>query len=96
MRFMRRTAKYALMDYKRLEDIQNELKTDFILDKLSKYKNVKIQRVNRMKRDKPQGLRLKPLHPQCLKPAVIATLVWWPGVKNSPNVAHACRKRRLK
>jgi hypothetical protein len=24
------------------------------------------------------------------------TPVWWPGVKNSPNVAHACRKRRLK
>jgi hypothetical protein len=22
--------------------------------------------------------------------------VWWPGVKNSPNVAHKCRKRRLK
>jgi hypothetical protein len=22
--------------------------------------------------------------------------VWWPGVKNSPNVVHACRKRRLK
>jgi len=22
--------------------------------------------------------------------------VWWPGVKNSPNVTHACRKRRLK
>jgi hypothetical protein len=22
--------------------------------------------------------------------------VWWPGIKNSPNVAHACRKRRLK
>jgi hypothetical protein len=22
--------------------------------------------------------------------------VWWPGNKNSPNVTHACRKRRLK
>jgi hypothetical protein len=22
--------------------------------------------------------------------------VWWPGIKNSPNVTHACRKRRLK
>jgi hypothetical protein len=22
--------------------------------------------------------------------------VLWPGVKNSPNVAHACRKKRLK
>jgi hypothetical protein len=22
--------------------------------------------------------------------------VWWPGVKNSSNVTHACRKRRLK
>jgi hypothetical protein len=22
--------------------------------------------------------------------------VWWPAVKNSPNVAHVCRKRRLK
>jgi hypothetical protein len=22
--------------------------------------------------------------------------VWWPGVKNSPNIAHACRKRQLK
>jgi hypothetical protein len=22
--------------------------------------------------------------------------VWWSGVKNSPNVANACRKRRLK
>jgi hypothetical protein len=21
---------------------------------------------------------------------------WWPGVKNSSNVAHACRKKRLK
>jgi len=25
-----------------------------------------------------------------------ASPVWWPGVKNSPNVTHACRKRRLK
>jgi hypothetical protein len=24
------------------------------------------------------------------------TPVWWPEVKNSPNVAHAWRKRRLK
>jgi hypothetical protein len=22
--------------------------------------------------------------------------VWWPGLKNSPAVTHACRKRRLK
>jgi hypothetical protein len=22
--------------------------------------------------------------------------VWWPGLKNSPTVTHACRKRRLK
>jgi hypothetical protein len=22
--------------------------------------------------------------------------VWWPGLKNSPTVSHACRKRRLK
>jgi hypothetical protein len=24
------------------------------------------------------------------------TPVWWPGLKNSPTVTHACRKRRLK
>jgi hypothetical protein len=23
-------------------------------------------------------------------------LMWWPGLKNSPTVTHACRKRRLK
>jgi hypothetical protein len=22
--------------------------------------------------------------------------VWWPGLKNSPTVTHACRKKRLK
>jgi hypothetical protein len=24
------------------------------------------------------------------------TPLWWPGLKNSPTVTHACRKRRLK
>jgi hypothetical protein len=29
-------------------------------------------------------------------PSLIDSPVWWPGVKNSPSVTHACRKRRLK
>jgi hypothetical protein len=45
---------------------------------------------------------LKLVHPQvsvisCIFCACeMGSPVWWPGVKNSPNVAHACRKRRLK
>jgi hypothetical protein len=29
-------------------------------------------------------------------PKVLSVPVWWPWVKNSPAIAHACRKRRIK
>jgi hypothetical protein len=31
-----------------------------------------------------------------LMPKRNVSSVWWPAVKNNPNVANACRKRRLK
>jgi len=52
MRFTRRTAKYTQMGYKRNEDILKEVKPESTLEKISKYKNNWIQRVNRIQRDR--------------------------------------------
>lgn len=61
MKFMRCTAKYTWMAYKRNEDTLKELKTKPILDKILKYKNNWLQHVNRMQRDRLPKL-LKTTH----------------------------------
>jgi hypothetical protein len=43
--------KHAQIDYKRNEDIIKELKIELILDIISKYRNNRIQHVNRVQRD---------------------------------------------
>jgi hypothetical protein len=51
---MRQTAKYSQTDYKINKDILKELKTKPTLDRISKYKNIWFQHVDRMQRKTPQ------------------------------------------
>jgi hypothetical protein len=47
MRFMRQTGMFTQVDFERNADILKELRTEPILDEISKYKNDEIQHVNR-------------------------------------------------
>ena len=51
MKYMRRTAGYTWIDYKKNVQIAKELKITTVLDKLLEYKRSWIQHVNRMPRN---------------------------------------------
>jgi hypothetical protein len=57
MRFMRTTAKYICSDYKRNDDILNELKTEPVMEKILKYKKNGIQHLNTGQRDRIPKLK---------------------------------------
>jgi hypothetical protein len=48
---LRKTTKFILMDYKREKDKLEELKTEPIMNRISKYKNTRIQHVGRIRSD---------------------------------------------
>jgi hypothetical protein len=50
MKFMMKTAKYTWLDYKRNQDITEELKMQPVMEKINNYKNKWIQHVRRMDR----------------------------------------------
>jgi len=52
MKYVRRTAGYTWTDYKRNEQIANDLKITSNLDKLLEYKRRWIQHINRMPRNR--------------------------------------------